>query len=94
MLKKINDKLHMCIYKDMIFSLVPDYVGKYMTGWCMQLFMYKGGVQINIATFVTKDDNVHSHCYMDAYGKKIWELSEILPEADEMIMKIIHSRYQ
>lgn len=92
MLKKITDKLYMCVCGELKFQLFESEIGFCgHDGKCMILNMTENGSTSVIAIFVTKDDG--SQRYLKHHMSKLWKMPDLLDEANNLVKRVIEVQY-
>ena len=89
MLKRINDKLYTYLDKQtrMFFTLKYDDRGVMYCGKAWYLHVVYQNCKNHIATFTVKDDGYG--CYKKDLDGRLWNTSDVLPRANQMIQDII-----
>lgn len=89
MLKKINNGFYTYIdaKTGIVFCLKAGRIGQWSLGKCWRLSFVSHGLDTIMACFVTEDDS--HNCFKDCCEKRIWNETEILPAANEMIKRML-----
>lgn len=75
--------------RQMLFVLKRSSRGMYCNGLAWYLSVTFGNEKHNIATFTIKDDGFK--CYKEDYQGRLWNVEDILMEADIMISKMLQT---
>lgn len=88
-LTKVNERFYSYFDKEtkMLFTLKYGDRGIYGDGKAFYLYVTYDGAQQTIATFTTRDDG--HRCYEKDYMGILWNTSNALREANEMVCRML-----